>query len=357
MIRRLHLKKEYLIFSISVALYILLFACSRTVKAAATQALDLCAQTLVPTLFPTLFLCAFFTKNGFPEPLKNCLRIPLAALTGLTENAAENVIFGATGGYPIGIKTAAAMCRSGRILPYEARRCALINVNPGLSFCILVTGKTFFNSTKTGVMLYVCVTLGNALLALILKILKKEADFPPEIRKDDTDGVSFSNNFISSAEDAVKNTFSMCGWILLFYAFSAPLRNISLFRFAHILLEVTCAAKKCAEAHAFVKCAFSLGFGGLCILFQLLPELRSLQVSPFAYLAARTVAGAFSAAFAFTAQLFFGDKIMANASLAPLGIRHSSTPAGTAALLFFAAVFILSVYGDRSGKKVRRTEQ
>ena len=90
------------------------------VRAAAAEALSLCAGSVIPALFPFLVVSSLLLSLGLGEllsPMLAGLMEPLFRVDGVGSSA---LLLGLVGGYPIGAKTAADLYRGGRLSRPEA---------------------------------------------------------------------------------------------------------------------------------------------------------------------------------------------------------------------------------------------
>jgi len=335
-------------FIIALSVYILAFVFSSKVKQGVLDAVDICLGSIIPSLFPMLVLSTFLTLTGIPEKLKRLIFFPVGKITGLSADAAESFIFGATAGYPVGVKTAYYLYRKKRIGLKQAGKAALININPGLAFSVIVTGKIMFGSALTGLTLYISVTAANLLLGFLLR--DKKTDISAKNKKA-APRQDISHNLIDAVSSSVKSMASICAWITVFSAFTAPLTDILKTPYINILLEVTSGTKLCAEKGFLPLCAFTMGFGGACVLFQLLPEIKELGIPIKKYLLCRLFSGI--AAFITETLLinaFPVQRAVFSEESGIINLRGASL-SGSTALIILCAVFMFSVYGFSDQKR------
>ena len=327
-------------FIIAILLFIMLFVCEAEVREGTAAGLSVCAQAIIPSMFPMLILSSFITQIRTPRIISKVLSVPVGILSGLSENTAKCFMLGGFCGYPVGVKTACALLRDGSISQEEARRAALINVNPGAAFAVLVVGRNMFGSKEIGLRLYLSVTAANLMISFALRCFHRTTII--KTNKRETGALPPSQALVQSVASASTGIFSICAWITTFFGFASPLQSSPAGAFLRPFLEVTAAAASYAKTNAVPACAFSLGFGGLCIMFQLLPELKELGVSAGKYLAFRFAAGGI----AFLLQ-HFTDRIFPSAApvfsyIQPAQPRFSAFGA-SASLMFFCVVFMASI--------------
>ena len=80
---------------------------------AARDALALCAQTVIPSLFPFFVLSSLLVSCGAADTLSHLLSPLMRPLFGLSGTGAAALGLGLCGGYPVGARTAAALADLG----------------------------------------------------------------------------------------------------------------------------------------------------------------------------------------------------------------------------------------------------
>ena len=83
------------------------------------QGLRLCANTLIPCLFPYLVLTSLLTKFQNSE---GYIHRALAALFQISPSASATVLIGNVGGFPTGAAAVAALYQEGKISRTDAEK-------------------------------------------------------------------------------------------------------------------------------------------------------------------------------------------------------------------------------------------
>ena len=99
-----------------------LLADAGRVRTAVSEALALCAETVIPALFPFMVVSGLLVSLGFGEWLSPRLSGLMGSLFRLPGSAASALLLGFVGGYPIGARTAADLYREGLLTKAEAGR-------------------------------------------------------------------------------------------------------------------------------------------------------------------------------------------------------------------------------------------
>ena len=343
--------KNSLLFFGALAAMAMLFIMNSTVKQSASDALSLCFGTLIPSLFPALAVTSFLSRTGVPAPISKIIFFPLRLFTGAPDAAAPCFLLGQTAGYPAGVKSAAALFRQRVLSQKQAQNAALLNVNPGLPFSILVVGKSLAENTLTGVSLYFSAVFANLLLSFFFRKAFQSGE--PENSRDAA-AKDFPDLLVCAVEDACEGTLHICAWIVAFAVFTAPAARLPALSPFSVLFETTNAAAICTADRNFPLCAFSMSFGGLCLMFQLLPDLKEMGVSAYKYLLCRLFCGISAFAFQTIVQRIF--PVVAPAANMPRPVFRvtGGSYLSCAALLTMCAVFMLSVISEKpvKGKKM-----
>ena len=89
-----------------VFLLLLILTNTRIAAEGVRQALDLCTQTLLPSLFPFLILSELLIAFRVTDKPGKWLKKPFAALFGLSEGGTSALLLGALGGFTVGASAA-----------------------------------------------------------------------------------------------------------------------------------------------------------------------------------------------------------------------------------------------------------
>ncbi|MBR7178497.1 MAG: hypothetical protein IKD27_03130 [Oscillospiraceae bacterium] len=235
---------------------------SRTAAAAASDALELCIRTLIPSLFP------LFVVSAMLVPGLKSIRIPwLARLLGFPDGSEGLFLLGCAGGFPVGAACVSQAVQSGNLDKRDAERMLGLVSFCGPSFLFGVIGHLL--GMKAVCILFLIQLESSVLLA----------SFWP--------GHSESR-YISSSESitlpaAVHRSFfsmaTVCAWVVL-ASVAAGFAERWVFPYlpAHVgilltgLLELTngvFALSGQSPQFQFLLCAVFICFGGVSVLLQI----------------------------------------------------------------------------------------
>lgn len=240
---------------------------AKTALYGAQQGIKLCILTIVPTLFPYIFLTGTLNKmlTGKSIPFIRFLGKICAIPKG-----GESILFlGLIGGYPIGAQLIADTYTYGGIDRRTAHRMLGFCSNAGPAFIIGMLSPLF---TKQAIPFVIWGI--HILSAIFVGILLPDRTNGPRISQ-----VVSSQNNRPLMERSLISVGKICGWVILFRILLTILSNIlpetipaPLFTLISGLLELSngCFALSTVdnEALRMILCAPLLAFGGLCVAVQ-----------------------------------------------------------------------------------------
>lgn len=250
------------------------------VRRTTSEALALCARSVIPSLFPFLVISSLLVSLGFGQwisPYLAGLMTPLFRLPGLASSA---LVLGLVGGYPIGAQTAANLYQAGLLTRLEAQRLLTFCNNSNPVFLISVLGAGIFGSTRVGVWLWL-IHVASALMTGLL-FRGKHANEGPRHTPQPIIAVSFSSAFVSAVRGAATGMLSVCAFVTLFYVLAAPLTALSppvgsLLVGALELFSLTPLLTP--DRFSFILAAGCAGWGGLSVLCQTAAVLEGSGLS------------------------------------------------------------------------------
>ena len=273
------MKNKQLFLGVGSALAMLvLILDGKTALLGARQGVQLCLQTVVPSLFPFFLLTNLLTSSlaGVPSQALG----PLGKLYGVPEGTEPLLLAGLLGGYPAGAQSIAQSYRAGQISRQEGERLLAFCNQPGPAFLFGMVGFLFPRRWMVWllwgiVLLSALVTarfLGNRPGRAITLPAKKPA---------------------SPLVAALRATGTVCGWVVIFRVILAFLSRWFLWLVPAAgqalltgLLELTNGCLLLGSIPdirlRFVLATGLLTCGGLCVGLQTLSLLEGL--SPRSYL-------------------------------------------------------------------------
>ena len=240
------------------------------VRAAAAEALSLCARSVIPALFPFLVVSSLLLSLGLGEllsPLLAGLMEPLFRVDGVGSSA---LLLGLVGGYPIGAKTAADLYRGGRLSRPEAERLLAFCNNSNPVFLISVLGGGVFGSVRAGVWLWLIHLLSALLTGLLFRnhggTARRQAGGTAAFQ-----AVSLPAAFVAAVRESLSGMLSVCAFVTFFYVLARPLASLGGW-LGPVLVGLTelfsLTPLLRPDRFGFILASAMAGWGGLSVLCQ-----------------------------------------------------------------------------------------
>lgn len=251
--------------------------------------IDLCVQVLIPTLFPFFVLTNLIVSCGYHHYVARLLQPIMAPLFKMPHVAATALTMGALGGYPMGAATTVALYDRGEIdTPTASRLLGFCNfAGPGYVFGVL--GFGLFNSFWVGCALYSSHLMAGILVGISMNHRKKPEKARGKHHKIPPNQ-PFHNALVSAIKTAFSTALTVCGFLIFFniviaffqgwHLLDYPIALLQQMGFSSQqaqgllsgLMEMTTVVSWIRPASPDVltlsMLGFLLGWGGLCIYFQ-----------------------------------------------------------------------------------------
>ncbi len=304
-------KSSALPLLLTVLFLISALAFPSTVRSSVTDALNLCALTLVPSLFPFMVLGEIFFALGGHRPLARLFGKPFKRLFGIQGGGAGAFLLGAVCGLPLGAKYAVILYKNSEISKEECELLMGISNNAGMGFAVMGIGYTMWGSTAFGWLLYICQIIGASAAGILLsQNLKTEEKMrciaPVTVQSTKK---SFGSVLSEAVSSSAVNMLKLCGFVVTFGAISAFIEQacnaLALPRLFFVTLssftEISFAA---AKAHQFfltgsasalhgakILTFFAVGFAGMSVHAQTSSFAYSEGISMKKYYLAKLLCG------------------------------------------------------------------
>ncbi len=360
-----------ILFAAVALLFVLLTAFSRPCAAGALAALERCGSTLIPSLFPFLVLCGFAVRCGFAQRCGRLFAPLTRALFCLPGCTAAVILTAWIGGYPVGARGIRSLLDRGAITAEQAARMSCFCVGAGPGFLVAAVGEGIFHSTALGLLLLAAQLFSALILGVVTGISARRNGTLPTEKEASSHPEPAGEALVSSVADGTQAMLSLCAFVVLFGAFlglCGQLRLPALLAAAlkplgvpvpagtallPVLLEVcsgAAAAAASAETALFLT-AFALGWGGLCVHFQIFSILGRTPYSRARFFFFRFLHGLISGTVSalLSALLPAGDITAVSGS--PVSFQASGSIPLTLALLLMIFIFLYSV---PSGVEIRK---
>ena len=303
--------KKFILYGCFMMLLIFLLCCPSQAMDAAANGLELCAATVIPSLFPFFILSSLLIKTGFLTALFRPLQPLFSRLFGISPSGTAAFFLGACAGYPIGAKSVIELNETGQISYREANRLLRFCNNAGPLFLVGTVGVGMFGNADVGYLLL----FSHFFAAVAIGFLFRKNEKTDHTYKKTQ--IQLSWNLLSDAVNgAVTSILAVCGYIILFQVIIRGLYQFGMIGFFSRLLtaekstgfasgmlsgliEMTSGASLLSKLHhlplrALVTAVSAvLGFGGLCVHAQTFGIIKGYNKKT--YLTGKILQGMFSA--------------------------------------------------------------
>lgn len=265
-------KQSYILGALLIALMGVMLWRPDVARTEAADALTLCGKTVIPSLFPFIFLSGclaalpglFSGGRVITWLMERCFQLPSAGSTAM--------ILGAVGGYPMGARTALELHRQGTLSRLDAKRLVAFCSNAGPGFVFGMVAQSI--GARAAAVVFVAHLLAAMMVGLLLP---GQAEPVPTVSRS-AKSLSFSQLMTQSVETMLK----ICSCILLFGVLSGYVElglsalNVHPLVGAVVagLLELTTGISRLPlfadGLPRLYAAAVFLSFGGLCIYLQTL---------------------------------------------------------------------------------------
>ncbi len=269
---------------------IMLIVYRQSISEGIRNGLSVSAEILIPSLFPFLVFSVLASQTGFAYRVADVFRFVTEKIFHLPRNCFSVILFGFIGGYPVGARLCRGMYENNSLSETDCRHILSFCVNAGPSFVVTAVGEGIIGSRKAGFVLLSAVSISSLLTGILIGIFKEKEIYRKNTKTEKKD---FSEALIYSVSSATESIFSICAWVILFSAFLTVVDTLNLCRTLKLLLfsvtEVTSGIKPAAELGGLPFIAACISFGGISILFQLLPTIKKCGVKVKTYLFFRII--------------------------------------------------------------------
>lgn len=309
-------KLLYILASLSLFAALLIFP--KAAGEAVKSALSMCAQLIIPSLFPFFIAVNLMSELGAARTAANALSPIASKLLGISGYGAAAFIIGATGGYPLGAAYIAQLRKKLLVSQKEASLLLIFCNNSGPAFIIGAVGIGVFSSVSLGFFLYAVHIIAALIVGIIIS-----PKAPCDICYDEAEvtAPSFSSAFTASVKRSAEAVISICAFIAAFSALNGILGGMGIIsslvgEMAHVsgfelswcrallagILElgngIGAISGFEATPQSLALAAFILSWGGLSVHFQTFAMIDATDIKTARYVIGRLFTALIAAALA-----------------------------------------------------------
>lgn len=302
MTNRYQCKKRFsAIFSILLITltFILTMLFSDKISHSVKSGLSLCANVIIPSVFPFMILSDFLyayidfsSLNHIGNLFEKTFKINRIGLYPF--------LLGMLCGFPLGVKCTAQLYKTGSISKDEAERLIGFSNNTGPAFLVCGIGLGLRASISEGFILYIFMMLSALAVGIIFSFGKKASGNSAN-EKETTD---FS--ITDSIKNAGINTLNICSYLTFFACVVGLLRGTigenTFYLLSIPFLEVGSATSILSKTlllsntESLILSAFAVGFSGFSVHLQALSFISNTDISPKRYFIMKFIQGILCAA-------------------------------------------------------------
>lgn len=342
------LLKALLIVSAATALTL----SSDSSKAAVTSGTEMCLRVLIPSLFPFMALSAMAVKLGICQSIGRKLGFITKKLFGLSGAFAPVIILSLIGGYPVGARGIAELRSSGTVSEKQAAKAALFAVCAGPGFLINYVGCSLYGSAEAGLIILSAQVISVIILGIAVNIFDRNKNDYNSVSELYAKPLPFSTALVESTYSAAKGMAQICALVLIFSAATGIIEglipNSDLLNIWKITAEVCSGVSLASREYPVEVTAFAVGFGGLCVHFQIFAALGNINVNKWLFFLIRIIQGLITALLTKLLSFVFMKEIAVYSSgqIAEAGVFGGSV-LSAAALTAVAVCFLFSLKNFR----------
>lgn len=260
-------RRSILVLAFATLGMLVLILDAQTALQGALEGIRVCLYTVVPSLFPFIFLAGLLNEQlvGRQIPLLGWI----GRICGIPSGAESLLLLGLMGGYPVGARSIAQAYRSGQLDKHTAHRLLGFCNNAGPAFIFGMLAPMF--SMRIAPLLIWLIHILSAILTGL--------SLPGKRRSGCKLQPSPSLTVAQLLEHSVKTVGSICGWVILFRLLLTIGQRLVLWHLPmalQVLLTGLCELSNGivslsgidSENIRFLLAGVMLSFGGLCVAMQ-----------------------------------------------------------------------------------------
>ena len=282
------------LFFASLAMLVLILD-NKTALSGARQGLLLCAQTVVPSLFP-FFVISNVLSSGITSSNFSFLS-PILRFCKMPARAENLLLVGLMGGYPVGAKCIYDCWKRGQISKLDAVRCLGFCSNAGPAFIFGMCAMLFSENWVTWVLWAIH----------IISALLVGHWLPKNYASEFTVVMGERVSLADTMKNSISAILSVCGWVVMFrviiefidlwFLWLLPgYCGVAIRGALELANGCSSLASVDSEGIRFILCSAFLGLGGVCVGLQTISVAEELGTGM--YFPGKLLQGVISVCFA-----------------------------------------------------------
>ncbi len=292
--------KKMLLYVFAAGSVVLLVMYASKAIIYAKEALNVCFEMVVPTLFPFFICSGILIYSGFCELLAKAFQFCMYPLFRVSPVGSSAFILGIISGYPLGAVTAGELYANSYLSKSEAERLLAFCNNSGPLFILGSVGIAMYSNIKYGVALYAVHILAAVTVGILFRFYGRTRHSAPPTRMT-TPQRSVGEIFDIAIQNGIKNILTVCGAVLFFSVIGRlllsllPLSGVMNAVVSGITELVTGTAKISAlpvsEPQKLILTSIIVGFAGISVHAQVMAVVARFHLSLSPYIAGKIMHG------------------------------------------------------------------
>lgn len=314
----------------------------------AKNGVNICLNSLIPSLFPFMALSTFIMRTDALYILSKLFGKVTKCLFLLPQDAGQIIFMSLIGGYPVGTKLTADALQSGRITENEAKRLCIFCMNAGPAFTVTALGVNIYRNIKAGIIIYISLCMSSVIIGVLTRFL---ADGKSVIQINKTERNFSADDITFSVWDAFEATLRICAWVILFSAFMACV-TVNFGKsgeFLGAVAEVTAGTVTVSKICPIPVVTALCGFGGFCVHCQVLKYIKQCSLPYKLFFVGRILNSAISAAICHIILYYFPIEQNVSYTFESASVSAISVSLPTViAFIFMCVTMVLNI--EKKGK-------
>lgn len=306
--------KKIMLYAFALMSVLLILLCADSVIQYSREAMQLCYEIIIPTLFPFFVCSGLLIYSGFGSVMARAAQKIMRPLFNVAPSGAAAFSIGLISGFPLGAATTSQLYGCGALSKSEAERLLSFCNNSGPLFIIGSVGAAIYGKTSYGVILYIIHIISSVAVGIIFRGYAKTKHTSPP-RRLDTFDLSIPDIFGTALSNASKNIITVCFSIIFFSSLSRALLDITplpdtLNALASGLCEFSTGTLKVSMLdisvyEKLILTSFIVGFSGISVHLQVMATTSKSGLSLKPYVIGKLLHGTIAAAITAALLYFF----------------------------------------------------
>ncbi|MCI8404620.1 MAG: hypothetical protein HFE49_06930 [Clostridia bacterium] len=292
--------RKIFIYSFTAGIVILLVKNASAAIVYASDALNICFEMIVPSLFPFFICSGILIYSGFCELLAKAFQFCMFPLFRVSPAGSSAFILGIISGYPLGAITAGQLYESSYLSKTESERLLAFCNNSGPLFILGSVGIAVYSNIHYGIALYIAHILSALTVGFLFRFYGRNKHSAPPTKMTSPDR-SMGEIFDTALQNGIRNILTVCGAVLFFSVVSRllldiiPIGGVSRALSAGLLEFVTGTVKisglSIPTAQKLIYTSIIVGFAGISVHAQVMAVIAKYRLSLIPYIIGKALHG------------------------------------------------------------------